>query len=186
MKVSIDLLTPNEWSRPQRPVTPRGIILHWVENAGQPARGVRSWFEGRKDGQTGYGSAHDIVGLDGEVLHVVPYDEMAYHVGADNYLPPALSMFGAYPNATTLGIEMTHPEWDGKPTPETLLATAELCAVLCATYRIDPIRNIQTHSWVTGKQTVRGPCHKWFVEHPDDLQAFRDWVLDLVHEEEKP
>jgi N-acetylmuramoyl-L-alanine amidase len=180
MKETTAILTPNQWSRPGGRINVRGIIIHWVENPKTSAMFNRDWFEGRKTGHYDYGSAHDIVGLDGEIVHCIPYDEMAYHVGAYNYLPPALSLYGAYPNNSTLGIELTHPDWTGKPTGETESAAAELCCGLCINYGLDPLTRIQTHSWVTGKLTKRGPCHKWYVEHPDAFNAFRSRVRDMI------
>jgi N-acetylmuramoyl-L-alanine amidase CwlA len=176
------LLTPNQWSRPGGRINVRGIIIHWVENAGQPSEGVREFFEMRKYGKLDYGSAHDIIDLDGEVMHVIPYSEMAYHVGGANYLPPALSLFGAYPNNATIGVELTHPDWTGRPTAETLRAAVDLCSGLCINYGLNPMERIRTHSWVTGKQTPRGRCHKYFEENPSDWIAFLEWVKSDIGE----
>ena len=89
-------------------------------------------------------------------------------------------MLGDYPNATSLGIEFCHPDWDGRPTPATLLAATQLCAGLCLNFQLDPLTAIQTHTWVTLKCTDRGPCHKWFVENPEQLTLFRNNVKDLI------
>ncbi len=151
----------------------RGIIIHWVENPMLSAESTRNFFELRKDGFLDFGSAHDIVGLAGEVIHCIPYLEMAYHVGAYTYMPKALTLFSSYPNNCTIGIELCHPDWSGKPTAETAEAAAVLCAGLCINYQLDPLRHIQTHSWVTGKITEHGPCHKYYVNNPDAFDNFR-------------
>jgi N-acetylmuramoyl-L-alanine amidase CwlA len=112
---------------------------------------------------------------------------MAYHVGAEPsrgeaYSADAVNLFGRYPNGTTLGIEFCHPEWDGKPTQGTAQAAAELCARMCVEHRLDPLTRIQCHSWVTGKETPRGKCHRWFMENPTELVGFREWVKSIIGE----
>ena len=83
-------LTPNKYSRPQTPLKEvRGITLHWVENPGTSADFNRNYFEMRKSGQHGYGSAHYIIDNRG-ILQCIPEDEMAYHVGAQSYTALAL------------------------------------------------------------------------------------------------
>ena len=165
-------LTPNEWSRPKKPLIARGIALHWVENPGQKAWSVRCYFEDRKLGGHRYGSAHFVID-DADVIQCIPLDEMAYHVGANKYTPFARKYFGPYPNAHLIGIEMCHPDWTGEPNPPTMYKTELLCRDLCIRFQINPIEKIVTHYDITEKVTPRGPCHKWFVEHPEELDAFR-------------
>lgn len=51
--VKVDLLTPNPYSRPQKPLEEvRGIVVHYVANPCSTARENRSYFEQLKD-QTG-------------------------------------------------------------------------------------------------------------------------------------
>lgn len=70
--VKVDLLTPNPYSRPQKPLEEvRGIVVHYVANPCSTARENRSYFEQLKD-QTGENatsaSSHFVIGLEGEVV----------------------------------------------------------------------------------------------------------------------
>lgn len=169
------LLTVNPYSRPGKKLLGvSGIVLHWVANPGTTPEMNRNYFENRKEGKTGYGSAHYIIGVDGEILRCIPEGEMAYHVGAKKYTEQAVKEFGPYPNNRTIGIELCHPDWSGKFTSETIDAAAELCADLCRRHELLPM-DIVRHYDVTGKD-----CPKWFVEHHDELAEFRDRVRGIV------
>lgn len=162
-------LTPNEYSRPGKKLKEvKGIVLHWVANPGTSAEANRKYFENRKKGATGYGSAHYIVDLDGTVISCMPEIEMAYHVGANEYTPYSEYAFGTYPNNCTIGIELCHPTWEGEFTGSTLLSAEHLCSWLCGKYRLNPYDAITTHYAITGKL-----CPKWFVHHPGDLTRLK-------------
>jgi len=163
-------LTPNEWSRPQRPIRDvRAIVLHWVQNPGTSARANRDFFEMRKDGRHGYGSAHFIAD-DTEIVACIPIGEMAYHVGASEYTDFARMYLGPYPNSYTIGIEMCHPTDTGEPTPVVWEKTVELTSELLLAHALRP-HHITTHHNITGKR-----CHRWFVDHPAELERFR-WAV---------
>ena len=165
-------LTPNEYSRPQRPIRlVKSVVLHWVENPGSSARANRNYFESRKDGMLGYGSAHYIVD-DREVIEAIPPEEMAYHVGAKWYSEFATEFLGEYPNDCTLGVEMCHPDWSGKLSLETWQRTVRLVAELLLANALRA-HHITTHHAITGKE-----CPKWFVTHQAELDRFR-WDVDL-------
>lgn len=165
------LLTPNEWSRPQRPIEQvRGIALHWVGNPNTSADFNWRWFEQRKHGLNGYGSAHCIADSHG-IIRCIPDREMAYHVGAEQYTEEALRRWGPYPNAYLLSLEMCHPDWGGRFEAGTLFHARMLCAWWCWRYDLNPMSEITTHHAVTGKE-----CPRWYVLHPEDLDAFRDSV----------
>ena len=172
LKITNAYLTPNPYSRPQVKLRKiLALVLHWVENPGTSANFNRSYFERRRYGKTGYGSAHYIVDLSGDILACIPIDEMAYHVGAAKYTTYALAKFGIYPNDCTLGIELCHLDWAGRFTTETLDAAGELCADLCEELDLEPEEAITTHNAITGKI-----CPKYFIDNPDDLDAFRSGV----------
>jgi len=175
------LLTPNVYSRPQRQIIPEGIALHWVENPGQSALAVRNYFEMRKEGKLGYGSAPYIVDEDA-IIRDIPEWEMAYHVGANSYTDYGLERYGPYPNARLLGVEYCHPDWSGKPSPKTWINLVELFCDICIRHNYNPDLDITTHYAITGKVTPRGPCPKWFVEHPSDLIIFKNQVKECMQE----
>jgi len=174
MNIQRNLLTVNQFSRPGAKLSAvRAIVIHWVANAGSTALQNRNYFESLKtqsadNPNTRYASAHFIVGIDGKAIQCIPCEETAYHVGAKSYTPDALARLGNYPNNCTIGIELCHPADDGRFTDETLQTAAELCALLCIQFGIDPVRDIWTHHGVTGKN-----CPKWFVDHPEKFEKFK-------------
>lgn len=163
-------LTPNQWSRGREPMQRvLGVVLHWYGKPGQSAWEVWRYF----DALTGpdYGSAHFVVDAE-TVLQAVPLDEIAYHAGPRAATTPeALERFGDYPNAHLVGIEMAHADWEGRILPETLASVRMLCAWLCWRFDLNPMSDVIRHHDVTGKD-----CPRWFVTHPDELDAFRDSV----------
>ncbi len=172
MTIRQDHLTPNEWSRPQKPLlSTKAIVMHWVGNPSTSAQANRNFWESRKDGGKGYGSAHLIVD-DKEVVEAIPLFEMAYHVGAKDYSPFAVEFLGRYPNNCTIGVEMCHPDWTGKYTESTWQRAVRLVADLLLANKLRP-HHVTTHNAITGKE-----CPRWFVHHPAELDRFR-WDVDL-------
>jgi N-acetylmuramoyl-L-alanine amidase len=175
MEIKFDLLTKNKYSRPCVLLKAvKGIVIHWVENAGSTAQANRNFFEGLKNQPSGldpkkyhYASAHYVVGLRGEVIRCVPDREVCYHVGAETYTNEALRRLSVYPNNCTIGIELCHPGWDGRFTGETLQSCRELAAALLRAYGLT-LEDLWRHYDVTGKV-----CPKYFVEHGDEWDAFR-------------
>jgi N-acetylmuramoyl-L-alanine amidase CwlA len=170
------LLTPNWFSRPETKLDcVRAIALHWVENPGTSAEFNRLYFEGRKDGMSGYGSAHYIID-DTETVRCIPEDEMAYHVGGvQEYTAMAKQRWAPYPNARLLGIELCHPDWTGKFSDPVLAQAVELCADICKRYRLKPLEDIVRHFDVTGKE-----CPRWWVANPHQFMGFKVEVARAV------
>ena len=180
------LLTPNQWSRPQKPPLKWGwIVLHWFLAAGQPARVARNWLESRKTGDRGYGSAHVAVGREG-ALSCVPFDEVAYHVGTLDPTPWARDNIGDRFNYRCLGVELEHDDWTGQPTPEVWNAAVHVAADMCTQFDI-PTDHIITHYDVTGMLPKWGglPCHRWFVEHPSEMIRFQNHVKKTTGRKEE-
>ena len=162
------LLTPNKWSRPGTPIHKvKGLIMHWVGNPDTTAVFNRDYFEMRKNGMLGYGSAHFIIGLKGEVIQCIPLNEVAYHAGPTSETTKAArKVFGAYPNGCTLGIETCHLDWDGTYTRDTYHSMVKLAAWLCQQFGLTE-DDIYTHHFIVGKD-----CPKWFVNNPDEWVKF--------------
>ncbi|MDR2607580.1 MAG: N-acetylmuramoyl-L-alanine amidase [Treponema sp.] len=155
----------------------KALVVHWTGNPRTTAKQNRDYFESIKmqslnDASARYASAHFIVGISGEVIQCLPSDELAYHVGAKSYTPEALGCLGTYPNNCTVGIELCHREADGRFSTETLLAAKELCALLCVQFGLSPVKDIWRHFDITGKD-----CPKWFVNHPEEFESFKDIVI---------
>jgi N-acetylmuramoyl-L-alanine amidase len=172
------LLTKNNWSRPVRDYDMKqikGIVLHWIAAPKQTPEHVYNWFEGRKNGKNGFGSAHYCVGLDGEVWQYIPQSEMAYHVGSETYTEEALKRLGTYPNNSTLGIEMCHTSWEGEFTKDTWEETKLLSALLLMEYNLE-ISDLTTHKKVVGWKE----CPRWFHLFPAELDRFKEETYTIM------
>lgn len=170
MRIRKDLLTVNRYSRPATPLkSVRKIVIHWVANPNTSAQQNRNFFNMRRDGDYGYGSAHYICDNE-EIIQCIPDNEIAYHVGADKYTEYGLSI-SSYPNARTLGIEFCHPDKTGKPDYATYKHIIELCKHLCCKYALDPMEDITTHNAITGKD-----CPKYYVAKHTEFFRLRSDV----------
>ena len=171
-KIEQKLLSVNDYSRPGYKLHKlRGIVLHWIGNAGTDAEFNWRYFESLKDTKERWASAHFIIDLDGKVLQIVPLDEVAYHAGpTPDTTETAKKYLGEWPNGCTIGIEFCHPDWTGKYTQATWDAGVKLCAMLCKQFNLTEC-DLYTHHFITGKD-----CPRWFVSHPDDLVQFEDDV----------
>lgn len=193
-------LTPNIYSRPGRhdEMDIKLLLIHWTGARNQRAIETQNYFEylksgiKNKKGEYYYASSHAIVDQDGTIYKCMPYNkadvEMAYHAGDNypNYSKESIAIMGdIYPNKHCLGLEWCFYSEDGKPTEATMQSAARWYADRCLEYGLNPFKRIQTHNWVTGKgtwgiQAQEGPCHRWFVENPDELKTFQWWVQDLI------
>jgi N-acetylmuramoyl-L-alanine amidase len=182
MNIQRELLAVNPFSRPGKNIAGiKALVIHWVGNAGSTARQNRNYFESLKgqslsDPAARYASAHFVVGIEGEIVQCIPTEEMAYHVGAKRYAPEALGRLGHYPNACAVGIELCHPEPDGRFAVETLDSATELCALLCFLKGLNPLADIWRHYDITGKD-----CPQWFVERPEEFDEFKRGVILAVN-----
>lgn len=191
MKIIDNLLTVNLFSRPGRFRSEvQALIIHWTAVPWQSAREVRNFFESRKGGGLGYGSAHYIVDMDGSIIRCIPEIEIAFHVGSDQtdpasgkiYTDWARAKFGEHatnpetmsPNACTLGIEMCPTDDAGNFTVQTLDAATELAADICRRLALNPLQDIGTHHLVVGWKD----CPRLWVNHPDLFVTFKQAVLN--------
>lgn len=158
--VEVNLLTPNEFSRPELPLTEvNGIVVHYVANPCSTARENRNYFESLKD-QTGSNttsvSSHFVIGLEGEVVQCIPLSEVAY---ASNDR-----------NSDTISIECCHPDTTGKFYNSTYETLVNLSAYLCSEFDLEA-KDVIRHYDVTGKA-----CPKYFVDHEDAWEQFHNDV----------
>lgn len=159
--IDVELLTPNEYSRPALPLKKvNGIVVHYTANPGSTAMQNRDYFEGLKDSHRTHASSHFIVGLDGEIIQCIPTKEESY---ASNQR-----------NSDTISIECCHYAKDGKFDAKTYASLVRLCAYLCHRFGLTQ-KDIIRHYDVTGKI-----CPKYFVEHPKAWKKFREDVKDAL------
>lgn len=169
MNITDSLLTVNKYSRPGIKMNAiKGIVIHWVANKNSTAEANRNYFENRKSGLNGYGSAHFIIDLDGSIIRCIPEDEMAYHVGSASYTTRSQQQLGPYPNNCTIGIECTHIKNTGEMTEATYKALVELTKYLMAKYVLTR-DDLWLHQEVAGWKD----CHRWFVNNPNEWEKFK-------------
>lgn len=159
--INVELLTPNEWSRPQIALEQiQGIVIHYTANPGSTAQQNHDYFEGLKDSQSTKASSHFIIGLDGEVIQCIPSSEWSY---ASNDR-----------NRDTLSIECCHPDESGQFNEATYQSMVELTGWLCHRFGLSS-EDVIRHYDVTGKD-----CPKYFVEHEDAWVQFRQDVQEYA------
>lgn len=159
--INVELLTPNEWSRPQIALEQiDGIVVHYTANPGSTAQQNHDYFEGLKDSQSTKASSHFIIGLDGEVIQCIPSSEWSY---ASNDR-----------NRDTLSIECCHPDESGQFNEATYQSMVELTGWLCHRFGLSS-EDVIRHYDVTGKD-----CPKYFVEHEDVWVQFRQDVQEYA------
>lgn len=161
--IDVELLTPNEYSRPEKKTTRiRNIVIHYTANPGATARQNRDYFEGLKDTHLTKASSHFIVGLEGEIIQCIPTWEVAY---ASNDR-----------NMDTVSVECCHPDETGAFNQDTYNSIVELSAWLCLKFGLTE-NDLIRHYDVTGKI-----CPKFFVDYPEKWEQFR---LDVGKKLEK-
>lgn len=184
-------LTVNKYSRPGRKLAEcRAIILHYVGVNNGKAQGVWNYFENDCPRNKHYSSTQYIIDLNGDVIHAVPDDEVAYHCGSSIkdpasgriYTDWARSKFRHFaddptknsPNNCTIGIELCIDR-NGDFTPETLTAAVELVAKLLADHNLTT-DDIGHHKLVVGWKD----CPLPWVKNPEQFEAFKDRVREKL------
>lgn len=161
--VDVQLLTINDWSRPGITVDRISkIVVHYLGNPKTTAQENHDYFESLKDLHETYMSANYVIGLKGEIIQCVPDGEVAWASNKANYY--------------SISIENCHEDTTGRFNESTYWSDVHLVAYLTDKYglgRDDIIR----HYDVTGKI-----CPKWYVEHPDDWEKFKDDVMTYRQE----
>jgi len=152
-------IVKNEYSRPDIKLEEiNAVVVHYVADPTATAAQTRAYFNNLAVTHYTWASSHFVVGLEGEVLQLIPLTEWAYCSNERN--------------KDTVSIECCHPEEDGKFTDETYASLVQLVADLCREYDLDPRTDVIRHYDVTGKL-----CPLYFVEHED---AWREFLTDVA------
>lgn len=153
-EITEELLTPNEYSRPQIALDEvKGIVVHYTANPGTTAENNRNYFEGLATSGDTYASSHFVVGIEGEVVQCIPLTEISY---ASNDR-----------NNDTISIECCHPDETGKFSDDTYNTLVHLTAYLMGQYDLE-IDDVIRHYDVSGKN-----CPKYYVENEDAWVQFK-------------
>ena len=132
------------------------IAVHYVANPGTSAMANRNYFEG-PDSNT---SSHFIVGLEGEVLALIPTDEKSCATNERN--------------SDTVSVEVCHPDETGVFADATYESLIRLLTYLCTEFDLTE-ENLIRHYDVTGKM-----CPLYYVEHPDAWDALKSDVKEAL------
>lgn len=153
-----DFLTISEYSRPGDPLGEvKNIFVHYTANKNTSAAQNRSYFENLKDTHDVRGaSAHFIIGIEGEILQIVPLDEMAYAVQTRN--------------EDSISIECCYKYDNGQFTQETYDSLIKLLAWLVDTYELE-VDDILRHYDCGGKK-----CPLYYVENEDAWRILKQDV----------
>jgi N-acetylmuramoyl-L-alanine amidase len=188
MQIIEDFLTINDYSRSgKKLVSVSTIVIHWTANPNSTAKQDRYYYENRKSGTNGYGSAHYII-QDDSIIQCIPINERAFHCGTSNidpqsgliYTDYARERFGIYaidhinksPNSLTIGIELHPEDWEGNFSNSTLNSAIELTSSLLTTFNLT-INDICTHNMIVGWKN----CPKLFVDHPQEFEEFKNKII---------
>ncbi len=156
--ISEQLLSINQYSRPGTKIKSLSyIVIHYLGNPGTTAQQNHDYFESLAALENAYMSANYIVGTDGEIIHCVPDDEVAY---ASNQA-----------NMFSISIENCHPDDSGALTDKGYESLVHLAAYLSEQYGLERDQIIR-HYDVTGKD-----CPKFFVETDGAWEKFLDEVM---------
>lgn len=145
------LLTPSIYTRPLTKLKPTAIAWHYVGNPNTSALANRNYFENLSKTHTTKASSHYIIGLDGEILHLIPDDEQSFCTNEAN--------------SYAISVECCHPDETGKFNDKTYKSMVWLGRYLMNRYGIT--KNIR-HYDVTKKC-----CPKWFVDNPNEWEKFK-------------
>ena len=173
MQIKEMLITPNKYSRPKTKIGKiKNIVIHWIGNAGTTAENNAKYFDGLKVGKKNsagkyiYASSHYIIGNDGVVVRCVPESEVAYHASEAN--------------SYSIGVEVCHPDWNGKPTEKAYESLVNLLVELCRKYNLEPTQAIIRHYDVTGKI-----CPKYYVENVSAFKKLKEEVKGKMNEDKE-
>ena len=163
---NVQLLTPNPYSRPEKPVDEiNDIVIHYVDQPGSTAMDNRDYFESLKDGSGRSVSSHFIISTDGEIVQCAPLGEVAYASNDRNH--------------DTISIECCHPDDTGEFTDATYESCIDLTAWLCYAFEIGP-EHVIRHYDVTGKD-----CPIFYVRNPDKWEELKADVARRYEEYEQ-
>jgi N-acetylmuramoyl-L-alanine amidase len=146
--IKIDEMLLTNHNRPKKKLIKlKGIVIHWTANInrGADALANRNYFNNTARAC----SAHYIVD-DKKIIHCIPDNEVAYHVGASKYAQVGLSILdNPYsPNFFLIGVEMcvnSDGEWQN-----TYDNAIKLTAFLVKKYKLS-VNDVYRHYDITKK-----------------------------------
>ena len=156
----------NKYGRPgtKRRKTTK-IAWHFTGQHDVSAKNTVSYFSNvvangyRVNGKYIYASSHLVVGLQGELYYIVPFNEIAYTTNSAN--------------AYSIGVECATTGADDHYTDEEYKTMVKTGAWLAQTYKLDPRVDFIRHYDVTRKV-----CPRYFV---NNVKAWKQFKLDCYN-----
>jgi N-acetylmuramoyl-L-alanine amidase len=180
----------NKYSRPgvKRHAT-LAIVVHWPQWSTVSAKKLHDYF-GQIASEARYASTQYICGLEGEIVQVMPEDELAYHCGSDRidpaskmvYTDRAREIFNNYastrssPNWVTLGIEVCHYGLTGEMHDVTINALREWLIEKCKKYNLGADKILRHYDVVGWKD-----CPRYWVKHEDEWKQLLESVQEAIN-----
>ncbi|MDO4308797.1 MAG: peptidoglycan recognition family protein [Eubacteriales bacterium] len=162
--IDVQLLTPNEYSRPQIGIEyVNYIAIHYTANPGSTAQANRNYFENLAATHETKVSSHFVVGLEGEVIQCIPTSEMSYATNSRN--------------VDSVSIECCHMDETGVFENATYQSVVKLAAWLCTRFGLTE-ENVIRHYDVTGKS-----CPKYYVDHPEAWTQMKADIAAQIQED---
>ena len=156
----------NKYGRPgtKRKKTTK-IAWHFTGQHDVSAKNTVSYFSNvvangyKVNGRYIYASSHLVMGLNGEIYHIVPFNEIAYTTNDANYY--------------SIGVECATTGSDDHYTDEEYVSMVKTGAWLAQTYKLDPRKDFIRHYDVTRKV-----CPRYFV---NNVKAWKQFKLDCYN-----
>ena len=160
-RLTVDLITPSEFSRAGNILTKvNAVAVHYLANPGSTAKDNRDYFNSLAESHAEYASCHFVIGLDGEIIQLIPINE--------------ISLATNDRNMDSISIECCHPDETGVLNEKTydslVLLTAWLLDQLHLTYK-DIIRHFDANGKI---------CPLAFVVDPDYYYQFKTDVANTM------
>jgi N-acetylmuramoyl-L-alanine amidase CwlA len=149
MTITDKLIKVNEYNRPGTAQTPAKICVHYTGDPGATAAQLAAFYGNVaagvfKDKPNSWTSAQYVIGMQGEILRIIPDDEIAYAASGKNN--------------GVIHIEVCHADSTGNFSEESIVALEELVRSLMSKYNIST-ENVVRHYDLTGKR-----CPAYYVD----------------------
>lgn len=162
--IDVQLLTPNEYSRPQIAMSGvKYIAIHYTANPGASAQDNRNYFDNLSVTHETKVSSHFVIGLNGEVIQCIPTAEISYATNDRN--------------VDSVSIECCHMDETGAFESATYQSVVKLAAWLCTRFGLTE-ESVIRHYDVTGKN-----CPKYYVEHPEAWEQMKADIAAQIQED---
>lgn len=160
----------NKYGRPGTPLNYNKVAIHYTGQADVKGINTVSYFNNvvangyKVNGKYVYASAHFVIDLDGTIYQLIPITEICYATNSAN--------------SYAIGVEVATTGVDNHYTDATYKSMVELCAWLCANKKLDPVKDIITHTDVVGKAYKL--CPIYMIKNPDKMTQFKKDCKYLV------